>query len=101
MMRIILFSIVMIMILIGGHPYASMYAEFSLCTSTVGKVLEVVNDEVFTISVCDTVKSYEEFSYCYNVEEGDIVVFDGNPVKCDVIGFTVTRNDVRCGVICP
>ena len=92
--------IILIVLVTCGYVYASLYAEYSSCNSTVGKVLKVVNDEIFTISVCDEVKEFREFSYCFNVQAGDTVFFDGNPDKCEIVGFTVVRNDVQCGVLC-
>jgi len=100
MRKFIVISIVLTLAVTCGYVYASLYAEYAPCNSTVGKVLKVVNDELFTISVCDDVKEFKEFSYCYNVEAGDTVFFDGNPDKCEVVGFTVARNEVQCGVLC-
>jgi hypothetical protein len=100
MIKKIIVSVSLIVLVMCGYVYASLYAEYSQCNSAVGKVLNVVNDELFTIAVCDDVKEFKEFSYCYNVEAGDTVLFDGSPDKCNVVGFTVARNEVQCGVLC-
>jgi hypothetical protein len=100
MRKKIVISIILTVLLTCGYVYASLYAEYSSCDSMVGKVLRVVNDEVFTISVCEDVKVFREFSFCYNVEPGDTVIFDGKTDRCEVVGFTVVRNEVQCGVLC-
>ena len=100
MRKIIMVSIFLMLTVTVGYVYAALYAEYDPCNSTVGKVLKVVNDEFFTISVCDEVREFKEFSYCYNVQAGDTVFFDGDPDKCDVVSFTVARNEVQCGVLC-
>jgi len=84
-----------------GYLHASLYAESSHCNSNMGKVLDVVDDELFTISVCNEVKVFKELSYCYGVEEGDAVIFDGFADKCELVSFRVVRNGVQCGVLCP
>jgi hypothetical protein len=80
---------------------AALYAKSSQCYSNTGKVISVLDNELFTIEICDEIKVFKEFSYCYSVEEGDAVLFDGNPDKCDIVSFTVMSNGVQCGVICP
>ena len=99
--RLSVIGIIMTMLVISGNLHASLYAESSLCNNNMGKVLDVVDDEVFTITVCDEVKVFKEFSYCYGVEEGDAVIFDGFTANCELVGFTVVRNGVQCGVLCP
>lgn len=98
--KMMIVSIFLVLLVICGYGYATLYAEYSPCNNTIGKVLNVVNDEFFTISVCDEIKEFREFSYCFNVEAGDTVIFNGNPDKCEVVSFTVARNDVQCGVFC-
>ena len=101
MARKLFTGVVVVMLLTSSYLYASLHAENSPCAGIQGKVIEVLDDEVFTISVCDHVKVFREFSYCYDVEAGDSVFFDGDPTRCDVTEFTVMRNGVQCGVICP
>jgi hypothetical protein len=101
MARLFVISTVLLMLLTAGHLYASLHAEYSPCSGIQGKVIEVKDNEVFTISVCEKVKVFREFSYCYDVEAGDSVFFDGDPTRCEVTGFTVIRNGVQCGVMCP
>ncbi len=84
-----------------GNGDASLYAEAFSCNKFQGTVVDVVNDEEFTIAVCEETFKFREFSYCYNVESGDTVVFDWSPDNCDVVSFTVQRNGVQCGVLCP
>ena len=89
-----------LLLLASVNVYASIYAEADTCISSTGKVLEAVNDELFTVEFCGDVRVFKEFSYCYGVANGDIVLFDSSPVKCEMTGFTVIRNDVQCGVLC-
>ena len=100
MLKHVISAFMLLLLLTGGHASASLYAEAQLCSSTTGEVLEVINDEIFKISVCKDIKVFKEFSYCYGVEKGDTVFFDSNPGACEVTGFTVMRNDVQCGVLC-
>ena len=85
----------------SGHAAYHAAAETQTCVSHSGQVINVVNDEVFTISVCSSEKVFREFSYCYGVQKGDKVMFHSNPEQCEMTGFTVLRNDVQCGVLCP
>lgn len=101
MARKLRIGVALVMLLTSGYLHASLRAEDSPCSGIQGKVVEVVDNEVFTISVCEKVKVFEEFSYCYDVEAGDSVFFDGDPARCEVTGFTVMRNGVQCGVMCP
>jgi hypothetical protein len=79
---------------------ASLYAQSS-SGNTLGTVLNVVNDEIFTIAVCNGEKVYKEFSYCFEVRKGDMVIFDWDPCNCDVVSFKVLNSDIQCGVFCP
>jgi hypothetical protein len=90
----------MLLLLAAGYACASLYAEVQLCSSRTGEVLEVIDDEIFKISVCNKMKVFKEFSYCYGVAKGDLVMFDDNTGNCDMTGFTVLRNEVQCGVLC-
>jgi len=49
MRKKLIVSITLIVLALCGYVYASLYAEYAPCNSTVGKVLKVVNDEIFTI----------------------------------------------------
>jgi hypothetical protein len=60
-----------------------------------------MNDDLFTIKTCIDTRTYTEFTYCYGVEEGDKVVFDGSPQDCEFVGFTVLINRTQCAVWCP
>ncbi len=100
MLKQVISAFMLLLLLMGGHAYASLYAEAQLCSSTTGEVLEVTNDEIFKIAVCNQIKVFKEFSYCYGVEKGDRVSFDSNPGDCEMTGFTVMRNAVQCGVLC-
>jgi len=100
MLKNTILHIGLFLILVTGNVYAKFYAEAQMCDSSTGEVQEVVNDELFKISVCNDIKVFKEFSYCYGVEKGDYVIFHSNPDNCEMIGFTVLRNDVQCGVLC-
>lgn len=97
----IIINIILIVLISTGNIIASLYVKSSRCDSNMGKIVEVVNDEIFTIAVCNDIKVFKEFSYCYGVAEGDEVVFDWFTHNCRFVGFTVLRNGVRCGVLCP
>ena len=90
-----------ILYLTSGNMHAAFHEESSSCGNGMGTVLTVINHELFTIKKCNDTRTYTEFSYCYEVEEGDKVVFDGNPQDCEFVGFTVLNNGVQCGVWCP
>ena len=96
------FFILIVILSISGSSLAAYHAaaETQACLSYTGEVLNVVNDELFTISVCSSEKVLKEFSYCYGVQKGDQVIFHSNPENCETTGFTVLRNDVQCGVLC-
>jgi hypothetical protein len=91
----------MVLLMSSGNTHASLYAEASSCNIFQGTVVDIVNDEEFTISVCEDTIKYKEFSYCYGVDIGDTVIFDWSPDNCDVLSFTVLKNGVQCGVLCP
>jgi hypothetical protein len=90
-----------ILYLTSGNMHAAIHEGSSDCDNNIGTVLTVVNDELFTIKTCGGTRTYTEFSYCYEVEEGDTVVFDWDPQNCEFVGFTVLHNGVQCGVWCP
>ncbi len=99
---IYVFLPLMILLLINpGDLPATLYAESSPCNDITGEVLNIENDEMFRIAVCDEVMEFKEFSYCYGVQVGDAVIFESIPGNCEVVSFTVLRNNVQCGVICP
>ena len=102
MLKQIVITIFLILLLLTGQVSASYHAEAEaqICNNSAGEVLEKVNNEFFSISICDNIKVFKEFSYCYGVEKGDMVFFDSNPDDCVMNGFTVMRNDVQCGVLC-
>jgi hypothetical protein len=93
-------GILLITILISGNIHARLYVENDFCNSTMGKVLNVVNNEFFTIKICDEAKTFEEFSYCYGVKDGDTVIFETYRDNCDVVSFSVLGNGTQCGVRC-
>ena len=97
---LLLIFIVILFITGSGHAAYHAAAEAQACLSNTGEVLHVVNDELFTISVCSSEKVFKEFSFCFGVQEGDTVMFHSNPENCEMTGFTVLRNDVQCGVHC-
>jgi hypothetical protein len=90
-----------ILYLTSGNMHAAIHEGSSDCDNNIGTVLTVDNDELFTIKTCGGTRTYTEFSYCYEVEEGDTVVFDWDPQNCEFVGFTVLHNGVQCGVWCP
>jgi hypothetical protein len=90
-----------ILYLTSGNMHAAIHEGSSDCDNNIGTVLTVVNDELFTIKTCGGTRTYTEFSYCYEMEEGDTVVFDWDPQNCEFVGFTVLHNGVQCGVWCP
>ena len=98
---LLLIFIVFLSITGSSHAAYHAAAEAQACLSYSGKVINVINDELFAISVCSSEKVFKEFSYCFGVQEGDKVVFHSNPENCEMSGFTVLRNDVQCGVLCP
>ena len=102
MLKLIVGANILILLLLAGQASPSFHAkaEEQICVDSTGKILEVVNNELFTISVCDSNKVFKEFSYCYGVEKGDMVIFDSNPDDCVMTGFTVMKNNVQCGVLC-
>ena len=93
-------GILLIILMTSGIAYADLYAGTSSCNVFMGKVLDIVDNEVFTIAVCEDTKVFKEFSYCYEVEKGDSVIFDGDPGNCDFVSFTVIGNGIQCGVLC-
>ena len=97
----ITYLIMLSLVVLSGDSSATLYAQSSPCNERVGKVLGVAGNESFEIEVCEKVSVYKEFSYCYGVKEGDAVLFDGMPDDCELVGFTVIRNGVQCGVLCP
>ena len=99
-LKYILGVIVWLILITSGIIHANFYADASACNEFMGKILDIVNNEEFTIEVCNDVKVFKEFSYCYDVEKGDTVIFDGNPGKCNFVGFTVIGNGIQCGVLC-
>lgn len=98
--RCILAGILFITLMISGAAQASLYANATTCNKFMGEILEVVDNEKFTISVCEDEKVFKEFSYCYEVEKGNTVIFDGDPGNCEFISFTVVGNGIQCGVLC-
>ncbi len=98
--RCIFAGILFITLMISGAAQASLYASASTCNKFMGEILEVVDNEKFTISVCKDEKVFKEFSYCYEVEKGNTVIFDGDPDNCEFISFTVVGNGIQCGVLC-
>ncbi len=90
------------LILLIGQVPASYHenADPQICNNRTGIVMKVVNDELFTISVCNKMRVFKEFSYCYGIEIGDTVLFDNNIDDCVMISFTDLRNDVQCGLLC-
>jgi hypothetical protein len=96
-----LLLVVGLLALTPGMVNAALYAQSSSCNSSIGKVLTVTNDEIFSIVTCNEVGVFNELSYCYGVEEGDEVVFHWSPQNCELVSFTVLRNGVQCGVWCP
>jgi hypothetical protein len=94
-------AVLIILYLTPGNIHATLYAQSPNCNNKMGKVLTVINDELFTIVNCSDVGVFSEFSYCYGVKEGDEVVFHWNPQNCELVSFTVLRNGVQCGVWCP
>ncbi len=102
MLKRLVITNILVLFLLTGQGAASYHAEAEaqICNNSTGEVMEKVNNELFTISVCDNMKVFKEFSYGYGVEKGDMVFFDSNPDDCVMNGFTVMRNDVQCGVLC-
>lgn len=90
-----------ILYLTSGTMQAAFHEGFSNCGNSIGTVMTVVNDELFTIKTCGGTRTYTEFSYCYDVYEGDKVVFNWDPENCEFVSFKVLRNGVQCGVWCP
>ena len=80
---------------------ARFHTEMNGCNIRVGMVLSVVNDELFTIKICDEVKIFEEFSYCFGVHDGDRVIFNWDPLNCKINSFSVLKKGTQCGVLCP
>jgi hypothetical protein len=93
--------ILLITFLTLGNVHARSHAEMNSCNSRMGKVQKVVNNEFFTIEICDEVNTFVELSYCYGIQEGDTVIFDGDHHNCEVISFSVLGNGTQCGVLCP
>ncbi|MEN8264366.1 MAG: hypothetical protein ABFR82_12980 [Nitrospirota bacterium] len=85
---------ILIILMTSGIVHANLYANASSCNKFMGEVLDIVDNEVFTIAVCEDVKVFKEFSYCYEVEKGDSVIFNGDPGNCDFISFTVIGNGI-------
>jgi len=102
MLKDIVGANILILLLLSGQVPASYHAEAEaqICINRTGEVLEVVNNELFTIAVCNSIKVFKEFSYCYGVEKGDMVLFDSNPDDCVMTGFTVMKDNIQCGVLC-
>lgn len=99
-MRYILLGITLVTFLNAVSSNASLYAQSS-SGNMLGTVLNVVNDEIFTIAVCNGEKVFKEFSYCFEVRKGDMVIFDWDPCNCTVVSFKVLNSDIQCGVFCP
>jgi hypothetical protein len=93
--------IILITFMTSGNVHARSHEEMNRCISRMGKVLNVVNNEFFTIAICDEVKIFKEFSYCWGVNEGDTVIFDWDHHNCEIISFSVLNNGTQCGVLCP
>lgn len=85
----------------SGSVHARLYAETKRCNSTMGTVMNVVDNESFTLKICDDVKTFEAFSYCYEVNEGDTVIFEWDHHNCEILSFSVLGNGTQCGVLCP
>jgi hypothetical protein len=84
----------------SGNIHASYHEEKNRCNSAMGMVLNVVNNEFFEISICDEVKTYTAFSFCWEVNEGDVVIFDSDYYNCKIISFSVLTSGEQCGVLC-
>jgi hypothetical protein len=93
--------ILLITFMTSGNVHASTHEEKNRCNSKMGKVLKVVNNEFFTIAICDEVKTFTAFSYCWGVNEGDTVIFDWDHHGCEIVSFSVLNNGEQCGVLCP
>lgn len=79
---------------------ATYYAASGQCNTFAGTVISAENNEIFTIDICGTSRTYREFSYCYGVEAGEKVIFDSDPLACETVSFTAFSNSVQCGVLC-
>jgi hypothetical protein len=93
--------ILLVTFITSGNVHTRTHEEMDLCTSRMGKVLKVVNNEFFTIEICDEVKTFAALSYCYGVDIGDTVIFDWDHHNCEIISFSVLKNGEQCGVLCP
>jgi hypothetical protein len=99
-MKYVLTFICLVILLWPVHGHTYKHEEVLPCNPMNGTVMKIVNDEEFTISICDASKVFRALSYCYEVEEEDEVIFDSITKNCKILSITVIRNEVQCGVLC-
>jgi hypothetical protein len=93
--------IILITLMTSGNVHARSHEEINRCISRMGNVLNVVNNEFFTIQICGNVKIFKALSYCWEVDEEDTVIFDWDHHNCEIISFSVLDKGTQCGVLCP